>query len=95
MRNYLIAPILALSLTLAAIPTLADPAPDARLNVPRDQWLSPAQITDKLVAAGYKVTEIEADDGAYEVDLLDKNGIRVEGHVHPATGELLTGYDND
>lgn len=95
MRTYLIAPILALSLAAAAIPALADPAPAARLNVPRDQWLSPAQITDKLVAAGYRVTEIEVDDGAYEVDLVDKNGTHVEGHVHPATGELIVGYDND
>jgi hypothetical protein len=95
MRNYLIAPILALSLAAAAFPAFADPAPGTRLNVPREQWLSPAQITEKLVAAGYKVTEIEADDGAYEVDLVDKNGTRVEAHVHPATGELLTGYDND
>jgi hypothetical protein len=65
-----------------------------RLNVPRDQWLSPAQISEKLGAQGFKVTEIETDDGAYEVDLVDKNGTRVEAHVHPATGELLVGYDD-
>jgi hypothetical protein len=88
----LAAPILALSL-FAATAAFADPA--QRLNVPRDQWLSPAQISEKLANQGYKVTEIESDDGAYEVDLVDKNGTRVEGHVHPATGELLVGYDND
>ena len=32
---------------------------------------------------------------AYEVDQIDKNGTKVEGHVHPATGELLMGYDVD
>jgi hypothetical protein len=88
----LAASIIAASL-FAATAAYADPA--QRLNVPRDQWLSPAQITDKLVSQGYRVTEIESDDGAYEVDLVDKNGTRVEGHVHPATGELLIGYDND
>jgi hypothetical protein len=85
------APVLALSL-LAATVAHADPV--NRLNVPRDQWLSPAQISEKLMAQGYKVTEIETDDGAYEVDLVDKNGTRVEAHVHPATGELLIGYDD-
>jgi hypothetical protein len=94
MRTIILAPIVALSL-VAAMPAVADPAPGARLNVPRAEWMSPAQITDKLVAAGYRVTEIEADDGAYEVELVDKNGTRVEGHVHPATGELLLGYDAD
>jgi hypothetical protein len=96
MRTYILAPVLALSLAAAAaIPALADPAPGTRLNVPQADWLSPAQIADKLAAAGYRVTEIEVDDGAYEVDLIDKNGTKVEGHVHPATGELLRGYDND
>jgi len=65
-----------------------------RLNVPRDQWLSPSQISEKLSAQGYKVSEIETDDGTYEVDLVDKNGTRIEEHVHPATGELLVGYDD-
>lgn len=88
----LTAPVLAISL-LAVTSAYADP--HTRLNVPRDQWLSPAQISEKLSAQGYKVTEIETDDGAYEVDLIDKNGTRIEAHVHPATGELLVGYDND
>jgi uncharacterized membrane protein YkoI len=40
------------------------------------------------------VREIETDDGAYEVDVVDKDGVRMELHVHPATGELLRGYDD-
>jgi hypothetical protein len=95
MRNYLILPVLALAVA-GATPAAAidDDFKSGRLNVPRDQWLSPAQISEKLVGLGYKVTEIESDDGAYEVDLVDKNGTRIETHVHPATGELLTGYDD-
>src|SRR5690606_19551935 len=65
-----------------------------RLNVPADQWLSPSAVADKLAQQGYKVLEIEADDGAYEVEMLDKNGVKVETHVHPATAELLPGYDD-
>jgi hypothetical protein len=76
-----------------ALPTLSYADPN-RLNVPRDQWLSASEISDKLTSQGYKVLEIEADDGAYEVEMLDKNGVKVETHVHPATGELLPGYDD-
>jgi hypothetical protein len=94
MRALILAPIFALSLA-AAMPAVADPAPGARLNVPQADWLSPAQISEKLSGKGYRVTEIEVDDGAYEVDLVDKNGTKIEGHVHPATGELLMGYDAD
>ena len=65
-----------------------------RLNVPADQWLSPSQLTEKLTAQGYKVHKIETDDGTYEVDLTDKNGVLIEAHVHPATGEILVGYDD-
>ena len=95
MRNYLILTAVGLSL-FAAAPALAldDWSSSNRLNVPRDQWLSPTQIGEKLTAQGYKVHEIEADDGAYEVELVDKNGTRIDTHVHPATGELLPGYDD-
>ncbi len=95
MRNYVILPILALAVA-AATPAAAvdDYSKSGRLNVPRDQWMTPAQVSEKLSTLGYKVTEIETDDGAYEVDLIDKNGMRTEAHVHPATGELLVGYDD-
>jgi len=72
----------------------ATPAMAERLNVPKDQWLTAAQITEKLTAAGYAVREIEVDDGAYEVEMT-KNGVKHDVHVHPATGEILTGYDHD
>lgn len=92
MRASLTASVLALALIGAAAPAFADN--HQRLNVPLNQWLTPTQISEKLAGQGYKVTEIETDDGAYEVDLVDKNGTRIEAHVHPATGELLVGYDD-
>jgi hypothetical protein len=95
MRNYLIPTALGL-LLFAATPALAldDWLKGNHLNVPRDQWLSPTEVIDKLTAQGYQVREIEADDGAYEVEMTDKNGARIEIHVHPATAELLPGYDD-
>lgn len=95
MRLYLIAPALTLALAAAQPATvLADDHSSPRISVPRDQWLAPERISQKLGEKGYKVTEIETDDGAYEVEMLDKNGMKIEAHVHPATGELLVGYDD-
>jgi hypothetical protein len=96
MRKTSLLTIVALSLAVA-MPSAAFAIDDmfkSRLNVPADQWLSPAALTDKLTQQGYKVLEIESDDGAYEVEMLDKNGVKVDTHVHPATAELLPGYDD-
>lgn len=91
MKSSLILAAAAASLVMATS-ALAGERP---LNVPRADWLSPAQVTEKLTAQGYTVREIEADDGSYEVEMTDKNGVRVEMHVHPATGEPLPGHDDD
>jgi len=81
------------ALLFVAGPALADDHQN-RLNIPADKWLSASAVTQKLAAQGYKVTKIEADDGVYEFDAVDANGVRIEGHAHPATGEVLTGYDD-
>ncbi|MFA7307099.1 MAG: PepSY domain-containing protein [Hyphomicrobium sp.] len=84
--------------TLAALLVVAGPAfadnHQNRLNIPAEKWLSMSAVTEKLAAQGYKVTKIEADDGVYEFDAVDANGVRIEGHAHPATGQVLTGYDD-
>ena len=98
MRSKLILPAILLTAAIgipAAVLAGDDDFRSNRINVPQDKWLSPTQITEKLDQKGYKVTEIEIDDGSYEVEMTDKNGVRVEGHVHPETGELLLGYDDD
>lgn len=61
---------------------------DVRVNVPKEQWLSIAQVAEKLAAQGYTVREIEVDDGAYEVSAT-KDGKRIKAYLHPATGEIL------
>jgi hypothetical protein len=71
---------IALSLAVAA-PTASFAIDDmfkSRLNVPADQWLPPFEIADKLSPQGYEVLEIDSDDGAYEGEMLDKNGVKVD-----------------
>jgi hypothetical protein len=85
----------AMALTLLTLtPAMARDGSDLRPRVPASQWLSPAQMVEKLTAQGYRVREIEADDGVYEVELTDKNGVRIEVDVHPATGAFLPDYDD-
>jgi hypothetical protein len=89
MKTALAASLLALSL---AAPAFADDDYRGRLNVPRGEWLPVSQVTQKLEAGGFKVHEIEADDGVYEFEATDGSGARVEGHAHPATGAVLDTY---
>lgn len=84
--------LLAVSLLSVAIATPAFACDDyGRLNVPPDQWLSIPEVIEKLGAQGYKVYEIEVDDGAYEFEAMTEQGVRVEACAHPATGEILKG----
>lgn len=77
-----------------AVPAVADD--HHGLNVPREQWLSTSDVVKKLEQQGYKVREIEADDGAFEFEATTSAGERIEGVAHPATGEVLsTRPDND
>lgn len=72
----------------------ADDHDKYRINVPADKWLPITDVIQKLKAQGYSVTKIEADDGVYEFDAINANGARIEGHAHPATGEILPNYDD-
>jgi hypothetical protein len=92
MRKALTLPALAV-LVCMAVPAFADNHKN-RLNIPHDQWLSVSEVIQKLSAQGYKVTEIESDDGAYEFEATNAQGVRVEGHAHPVTGQVMPGYDD-
>lgn len=62
---------------------------------PGSDWLSIAQITQKLTTEGYDVRKIDVEDGAYEVYALDKDGKRIESYVDPLTGDLLHSQGDD
>ncbi|MEQ8589465.1 MAG: PepSY domain-containing protein [Roseitalea porphyridii] len=80
---------------IAVLSPAAAMASDECPNVPRDQWMSDAAITEKAKGMGYDVRSIEADDGCLEADAFDKDGKRVEVYFHPATGEVLEVSEDD
>jgi hypothetical protein len=77
-----------------AMPAFAGDHHATRLNIPPDKWLPVSEVIQKLSTQGYKVTKIEADDGVYEFDATNADGVRIEGHANPQTGDVLTGYDD-
>ncbi|MEQ9258639.1 MAG: PepSY domain-containing protein [Roseovarius sp.] len=63
---------------------------------PASEWMSVAELAQKLEAQGYTVREIEMEHGVYDVEMTDANGMRVEAYLHPVTGEPVErrGYDD-
>lgn len=91
MRKMLILTVVAALVGGAGLALASDDDKAKRLgvDVPRDQWLSIAQVTERLAGQGYEVRKIEADDGVYEAYVIDQSGARLEVYLHPATGEVL------
>ena len=56
---------------------------------PRAEWASISSLVQKFEAQGYTIHEIDTERGAYEIEMVDANGLRVEGYFHPVTLEPL------
>ena len=60
----------------------------AMADTPGKDWLTSAQVTEKLKGLGFtRVIKLEADDGHWEGDAV-KDGKIFEIHVDPHSGEL-------
>ena len=87
-------PLIAAVLFAVVAPGAAFASPNCP-NVPRDQWMSDAAITEKAKELGYDVRSIKAEGGCLEAYAMDKDGKRVEVYFHPGTGEVIGVKGND
>lgn len=69
--------------------------PDVSKGAVPAGWMSVGAIVAKLEGQGYVVREIDTDDGVFEVKAVDRNGVRVEADLDPATGEPLGRWKQD
>lgn len=51
-------------------------------------WLSEAQLTEKITAEGWTVRRMKQDGGCWEVYGTMPDGKRVEAYFHPASGDV-------
>ncbi len=81
-------------LAFAALAGPAGASDDERRGaaaVPAADWMSVSALATKLEGQGYRIREIEIDDGYYEVEMVDANGLRVEAYLDPVSGEPVRG----
>ena len=77
--------LLALSLGLAALPTLADDDCDA----PMDRWQSRDAVRQMAARQGWQVQRLKIDDGCYEVRGTDAQGRAFKARIDPETLKVL------
>lgn len=58
-------------------------------QVATEDWLTQAQLDDKISAEGWTVSRMKQDGGCWEVYGNMPSGTRVEAYFHPETGEVL------
>ncbi|MFC4255927.1 PepSY domain-containing protein [Altererythrobacter xixiisoli] len=59
----------------------------ASADTPGPRWMNVAQVTRAIARQGYRVVEIEADNGRWEGEMI-RGYRRFEFHANPRTGRL-------
>ncbi len=64
-------------------------------SVPAAEWMPASEVARNLEGMGYTVRELEREDGRYEVEVTNPDGLRMEAYVDPRSGEILDVEDDD
>jgi hypothetical protein len=62
-------------------------------KAPKAQWLTIGQIESKLKEKGFKVKNVEFDDGCAEAKVTDKDGKAREVRLDPTTADEVKNDD--
>ncbi|HSP58822.1 MAG TPA: PepSY domain-containing protein [Halomonas sp.] len=82
MKGIIASTLLATSITALAETTCTD--------APQSEWMSEAEIKQKIAEMGYKVKEFKITDGnCYELYGWDVQERRVEIYFNPVNGEIV------
>jgi hypothetical protein len=58
-------------------------------NVPVQNWMSEAQLRERLAPLNLQIEEIDIDDGCYEVEVRNADNRKLDILFHPETGEQV------
>lgn len=77
--------LLAMSLGMAALPTLADDD----CNAPMDRWQSREALRQMANREGWMIQRLKIDDGCYEIRGIDAQGRTFKAKIDPETLKVL------
>jgi hypothetical protein len=56
---------------------------------PRSKWQQRQSVRAQIQALGYKVVEIEVENGCYAIEVRDRNGKELDLYVDPVSGKIV------
>lgn len=71
------------------VPAVADDSEPQCAAAAAAQTVSADAIQAELEDAGYRIDEIELEDGCYKFEVMNESGYPVKAVYQPSTGELL------
>lgn len=89
MRRFALPALALLAATTAALPAMARDN-DRCPRVARENWMPIDQVVSRVQQMGYTAEEIGRDDGCWEIEARDRNGVKVEFKLDPVSGALVT-----
>ena len=78
----------ALAITLVSLGASAALA-DEYCDVPMVDWRPMIELRERLESEGWVIEKIKIDDGCYEVEAVDHEGLYVEVLFDPQTFEIM------
>lgn len=73
----------------AALTHKATASSSDECGVAQADWQPMETLQAELTAKGWKVIEMEIDDGCYEAEAIDEKGQKIEAYFNPATFEMI------
>lgn len=58
-------------------------------NVPVQNWMTEAQLRERIAPLGLQIEEIDVEKGCYEVEARNADGRKLDILFHPETGEQV------
>ena len=96
MKKQMFSVLVASTLAAGGMLTVAASASDGdACNVPTAEWQPIENLQAQLEGAGWKIEEIEEDDGCYEVEGINAAGEEVDAYFDPKTFEQVADNDSD
>lgn len=88
-RNPMVrkAAILGLLVLLCGSASAADTQPCT--TEPRSKWMERKTARAQVQSLGYKVVDIEVENGCYAIEVRDKNGKELDLYLDPVTGRIV------
>jgi hypothetical protein len=55
----------------------------------REKWLAQAEVRERIKRLGYRIVDLEIENGCYAIEVRDKRGREIDLYVDPMTARIV------